>query len=127
MISTVITSLLHLLVCWTLVFIVGLSHEGAALSVAISYWVNVVILAIYIQFSNELGAGQPHAAKLTAKIVIFLAVTEGLLVSLISIAARSTWGYLYTHEEEVVRYLASIMPLLAVSNFMDGIQAVLSG
>ena len=53
--------------------------------------------------SNELGAGQPHAAKLIAKIVIFLEVTEGLLVSLISIAARSTWGYVYTHEEEVVR------------------------
>ncbi|PSR89468.1 Protein DETOXIFICATION like, partial [Actinidia chinensis var. chinensis] len=212
MISTVITSLVHLLVCWTLVCIVGLGHKGAALSVAISYWVNVVILAIYIQFSpacqntwtgfskegikdtvgflsvsipsalmvclegwsyellvlmsgllpnpkleasvmaisldtsalifriplgfgstvstrvsNELGAGQPHAAKLAAMVVIFLVVTEGLLVSLISIAVRDKWGYVYTHEEEVVRYLASIMLLLAVSNFMDGIQAVLSG
>ncbi|XP_057479937.1 protein DETOXIFICATION 16-like isoform X2 [Actinidia eriantha] len=203
MISTAITSLVHLLVCWTLVCRVGLGHKGAALSVAISYWVNVVILAIYIQFSpacqntwtgfskegikdtvgflsvsipsalmvclegwsyellvlmsgllpnpkleasvmairiplgfgstvstrvsNELGAGKPHAAKLAAMVVIFLVVTEGLLVSLISIAVRDKWGYVYTHEEEVVRYLASIMLLLAVSNFMDGIQAVLSG
>ena len=77
--------------------------------------------------SNELDVGQPHAAKLTAKVVIFLVVTEVLLVSLISIAARDTWGYVYTHEEEVVRYMASIMLLLAVSNFMDGIQPVLSG
>ena len=77
--------------------------------------------------SNELGAGQPDAARLAAKVVIFLAVTEGILVSVIAIALRDVWGYFYADEEEVVKYMASIMPLLAVSNFMDGIQAVLSG
>ncbi|KAL7211748.1 hypothetical protein ACSBR2_014583 [Camellia fascicularis] len=211
-ISTVFTTLFHVLVCWTLVFIIGLGHKGAALSIAISYWANVLILAIYINFSpacqetwtgfskegakdlvsflsvaipsalmvclegwsyeflvlmsgllpnpkleasvmaisldtsalifripigfgstvstrvsNELGAGQPHAARLAVKVVIFLAVTEGFLVSLISIAVRDKWGYFYTNEEQVVKFMASIMPLLAVSNFMDGIQAVLSG
>ncbi|KAI8001996.1 Protein DETOXIFICATION 16 [Camellia lanceoleosa] len=77
--------------------------------------------------SNELGAGKPHAARLAVKVVIFLAVTEGFLVSLISIAVRDKWGYFYTNEEQVVKFMASIIPLLAVSNFMDGIQAVLSG
>ncbi|KAA8542245.1 hypothetical protein F0562_023619 [Nyssa sinensis] len=212
MITTGITSFVHVLVCWTLVFRVGLGTKGAALSNAISYWINVLILAIYIKcspacqrtwtgfskegmknlvsflslaipsalmvclefwpyeflvlmagllpnpkletsmmsislntssvifgipfgfgsavstrVSNELGAGQPRAAQLAAQVVIFLAVTEGLLVSLISVAVRGIWGYLYTNEEEVVKYMASIMPVLAASNFMDGIQAVLSG
>ena len=34
---------------------------------------------------------------------------------------------MYTNEEELIRYLAAIMPVLAVSNFIDGIQGALSG
>ncbi|KAK6261269.1 hypothetical protein QUC31_007085 [Theobroma cacao] len=212
MISTGITSLVHILVCWTLIFRLGFGNQGAALSSAISYWINVFILAIYIKFSptckktwtgfskdgrrnlvsflklgipsalmvclefwsyeflvlmsgllpnpkletsmmsvslnissvvyripfgfgsavsvrvsNELGAGKPRAARLAVKIVMLLAVTEGLSLSIIAVALRGTLGYLYTNEEEVVRYLASVMPVLALSNFMDGIQGVLSG
>ena len=52
---------------------------------------------------------------------------EGLLVSLISIAVRDVWGYMYTEEEEVVKYMAFVMPILATSNFIDGIQGALSG
>ncbi|KAK6276595.1 hypothetical protein POUND7_006304 [Theobroma cacao] len=83
--------------------------------------------AVSVRVSNELGAGKPRAARLAVKIVTLLAVTEGLSLSIIAVALRGTLGYLYTNEEEVVRYLASVMPVLALSNFMDGIQGVLSG
>ncbi|KAK3037523.1 hypothetical protein RJ639_030331, partial [Escallonia herrerae] len=83
--------------------------------------------AVSTRVSNELGAGKPHAAKLAVRVVIFLAVAEGLLVGLVSVAARDSLGYLYSNEEEVVRYVAAVMPVLALSNFMDGIQGVLSG
>lgn len=49
------------------------------------------------------------------------------MVSLILILVRNVWGHLYTNEKEVVRYLAAIMPMLALFNFMDGLQGVLSG
>ncbi|PON96731.1 Multi antimicrobial extrusion protein [Trema orientale] len=212
MICTGITSLVHIFSCWTLVLKFDFGSRGAALSIAISYWINVWILATYIKFSplcrktwtgfskagmknlldflklgvpsalmvcleywsyeflvlmsgllpnpkletsmmsislntsslvfripfgfgsaastrvsNELGAGEPQAARLAAQLVIFLAVIQGLVVSLIAVLVRNIWGYLYTNEEEVVRYLAAIMPVLALSNFMDGIQGVLSG
>ncbi|CAH1423276.1 unnamed protein product [Lactuca virosa] len=212
MISTGLTSLIHILVCWICVFKLGLGCEGAALSCAVSYWINVLILSIYIKFSpafektwmgfckegvtnlgdflvlsipsalmvcleywsyeflvfmsgllpnpkletsmmsvslttssvifripygfgsavstrvsNELGAGKPKAAQLAARVVIFLAITEGVLISLLLVAIRHIWGYLFTNEEEVVSYMSSIMPVLALSNFMDGIQGVLSG
>lgn len=58
---------------------------------------------------------------------MFLAVTEGVLVSLILVSVRHVWGYLFTNEEEVVSYMSKVMPVLALSNFMDGIQGVLSG
>ncbi|KAF2311461.1 hypothetical protein GH714_023247 [Hevea brasiliensis] len=210
--STGITSLVHLLICWTFIFRFGFGNEGAALSIAISYWTNVLILAIYVKFSptcqntwtgfsragtknllsflklgipsalmvclelwsyeflvimsgllpnpklelsmmsislntssvvfripfglgsavstrvsNELGSGRPHAAHLAVQIVIFLALIENLSLSLLLVAVRDFWGFLYTNEKEVVRYLASVAPLLALSNFMDGIQTVLSG
>ncbi|XP_060670780.1 protein DETOXIFICATION 16-like [Ziziphus jujuba] len=212
MISTGITSVAHVIACWTLVLIFGFGNKGAALSIAISYWTNVLILAIYIKFSpacqktwtgfskegmknllgfgklavpsalmvcleswsyeflvlmsglllnpkletsmmsislntssviyripygfgnavstrvsNKLGAGKPRAARLAAQVVIFLAIAQGLVLNLTAVGLRGIWGYMYTNEEEVVRYLASVMPVLATSNFMDGIQGVLSG
>ncbi|KAF3639335.1 putative plant intracellular Ras-group-related LRR protein 1-like [Capsicum annuum] len=209
-ISTGFTSLVHVLLCWALVFRSGMGNKGAALCNAISYWINVLILSLYIRFgsscketwtgfsqvgarnllsflslaipsalmvcleqwsyeflvlmsglllnpkletsvmaislstsslvfripfglgsavrvSNELGAGRPKAAKLAALVVLLVAVIEGLLLSGIAVAVRNVWGYIYTNKEEVVKYLAAIMPVLALSNFMDGIQGVLSG
>lgn len=51
MISSGITALLHFLVCWILVFKSGLGNRGAALANSISYWINVLLLAIYVKFS----------------------------------------------------------------------------
>lgn len=51
MISSGVTTLLHILVCWILVFKSGLGSRGAALANSISYWINVVLLAIYVKFS----------------------------------------------------------------------------
>lgn len=51
MLSTGIASVVHVTMCWTLVFRFGFGNRGAALSIAIAYWANVLILAIYIKFS----------------------------------------------------------------------------
>ncbi|XP_028120227.1 protein DETOXIFICATION 16-like [Camellia sinensis] len=211
-ISTIMTTLLHVLISWSLIFRIGLGNKGSALSIAISYWINVLFLAIYIHFSctcqntwtgfckegmkdlasyvslaipsafmvcleywsyeflilmsgllpnpkletsmmaisfdtsslvfripygigsavstrvsNELGAGQPRVAQLAVQVAIFLATAQGLFTSLILVSVRNIWGYLYTNEDEVVKYMASVIPVLVISNFMDGIQAALSG
>lgn len=77
--------------------------------------------------SNELGAGRPAAARLAVLVVVVLAATEGTFVSLILILIRNIWGYAYSNETEVVKYIALMMPIVAVSNFLDGLQCVLSG
>lgn len=77
--------------------------------------------------SNELGAGRPNAARGAVQVVLFLAGTQGLLLSAAAVALRGKWCYAYTNDKQVVRYMSFIMPILAVSNFMDGIQTVLSG
>lgn len=45
-------TLFHMLVCWVLVYRSGLGSRGAALATSISYWVNVLLLAVYIKFSQ---------------------------------------------------------------------------
>ncbi|PON31482.1 Multi antimicrobial extrusion protein [Parasponia andersonii] len=212
MVSSGITTLLHILVCWVLVFKSGLGSRGAALANSFSYWINVLLLALYVKFSslcsktwtgfskealhnvvtflklaipsavmvclemwsfemmvllsgllpnpaletsvlsislntastvwmipfglsgaistrvsNELGARRPEATHLAVWVVLFMAITEGLLVGLVLILIRNVWGYAYSNEIEVVKYVAVMMPILAVSNFLDGLQCVLSG
>lgn len=56
-----------------------------------------------------------------------MAVTEGILVGSLLILIRNIWGYAYSSEIEVIKYVASMMPILAFSNFLDGLQCVLSG
>ncbi|CAN4090184.1 unnamed protein product [Withania somnifera] len=45
------TTLLHLFTCWFLVLKTGLGNKGAALANAMSYWINVFLLAAYIKIS----------------------------------------------------------------------------
>ncbi|XP_061988300.1 protein DETOXIFICATION 16-like [Rosa rugosa] len=212
MLSSGITTLLHIPICWLLVFNSGLGGRGAALANSISYWINVVLLVLYVRFSsscaktwtglskeafqnvvtflrlaipsavmvclemwsfelivllsgllpnpeletsvlsislntaamvwmipfglssavstrvsNELGAGHPKTARLSVCVVLVMAITEGLLVGLVLILIRNFWGYAYSNETEVIDYLATMMPILATSNFLDGLQCVLSG
>ncbi|KAG1334819.1 Protein DETOXIFICATION 16 [Cocos nucifera] len=188
-----ITVLLHIIVCWILVYNSDLGNKGAAMATTISYWINVLLLATYVKFSqackktwtglsvealhdilnflrlavpsafmtcleywsfemvvllsgllpnpkletsvlsisirvsNELGAGNPQAARLSVYAALIMAITEGLMVALITILVRHVWGYLYSNEEEVAKYVSVMMPILATSDFMDGIQCTLSG
>lgn len=77
--------------------------------------------------SNELGAGRPQVARLAVGVVFGMAVMVSVVVGLVLILIRNVWGYAYSNETEVVRYVAAMMPILAVSNFMDSLQCVLSG
>ncbi|KAI9112750.1 hypothetical protein K1719_016253 [Acacia pycnantha] len=212
MFSSGVTTLLHILVCYILVFKSGLGTRGAALAIAISYWINVLILALYVKFSpscakawsgfskeafhniptflrlaipsavmvclemwsfemmvllsgflpnpkletsvlsiclnttatvwmipfglsgavstrvsNELGAGHPLTAKLAVRVVMVMAVIESILVGTVLVLIRNIWGNAYSNEVIVVKYVATMMPILAFSNFLDGLQCVLSG
>ncbi|KAL6873627.1 hypothetical protein ACP4OV_013709 [Aristida adscensionis] len=190
-----LTLMIHILLCWFLVQSFGLRHKGAALATSMSYWINVIFLAIYvkvsesgrrswhgwsmealsleywafemvvllagflpnpkletsilsislntmwmvytipsglssaisIRVSNELGAGNPQAARLSVFVSGIMCLTEGLFVAIVSVVVRDVWGYLYSNEEEVVKYVSMMMPILAISDFMDGIQCTLSG
>jgi hypothetical protein len=56
-----------------------------------------------------------------------MALFEGLVISIAMILLRKFWGYMYSNEEEVVTYITRMMPVLAMSFFIDGIHTSLSG
>ncbi|KAK3437740.1 hypothetical protein EUGRSUZ_C02419 [Eucalyptus grandis] len=212
MVISGVTTLLHVFICWFLVFKSGLGNKGAALANSISYWINVSLMAIYVRLSpsckrtwtgfskealhgifaflklaipsavmiclemwsfemmvllsgllpnpkletsvlsislntcslgfmiplglsgsistrvsNELGAGRPRATRLAIYVSLMMVATEALFIGALLIFGRRAWGYLYSTEEEVVRYVGDMMVLLAISHFFEGIQLILSG
>lgn len=48
-----VTASVHTLMCWVLVVKCQLGFKGAALSNSISYWINVILLALYVKFSSS--------------------------------------------------------------------------
>jgi MATE family multidrug resistance protein len=60
-------------------------------------------------------------------VVVLLALTVGISEGVVIVLVRNLWGHAYSNEEEVTRYVARMMPVLAVSIMLDGQQCVLSG
>ncbi|KAK8324759.1 hypothetical protein V6Z12_A11G004500 [Gossypium hirsutum] len=83
--------------------------------------------AVSTRVSNELGAGNPEAARLAVNVVIAMAIFEALLVGSILMLIRNILGYAYSNEVEVVKYVAALLPLVAISNLLDSLQCILSG
>ncbi|GAU12837.1 hypothetical protein TSUD_73240 [Trifolium subterraneum] len=83
--------------------------------------------AISIRVSNELGGGNPQGASLAVRMGLSTVLIEALLIVLGMVLARNGWGHLYSDDKHVIKYVSAMMPVLAVSSFLDAIQSALSG
>ncbi|XP_070660627.1 protein DETOXIFICATION 8 [Malus domestica] len=83
--------------------------------------------AASIRVSNELGAGNPQAARVAVWAAMFLSVTEAVIVSTTLFCCRYVLGHVFSSEKPVVDYVVVMAPLICISVFMDSVQAVLSG
>ncbi|KAL7614207.1 hypothetical protein Lser_V15G05374 [Lactuca serriola] len=77
--------------------------------------------------SNELGAGNPQAAKLAVHTVMFVIVIEAIIVSATVFGCRNYIGKAFSNETEVVSYVASMSPFISLSIITDSLQATISG
>lgn len=84
-------------------------------------------VGVSTRVSNLLGGGRPRAARLAGTVVLWMTMTETVVVALILVLIRNIWGYAYSNEMEVITFLTAMMPLLAVTNILDGLTCVLSG
>lgn len=79
------------------------------------------------KIANELGSGNPQAARIAARGVMVMGVANGLVVSSILFAVRRVFGYCFSKDKEVVDYVTTMAPLICVIVILDSTQAVLSG
>ncbi|XP_044512213.1 protein DETOXIFICATION 9-like isoform X4 [Mangifera indica] len=77
--------------------------------------------------SNELGAGNPQAAKMAVCAIMVLAVTEVVLVSTTLFFCRHILGYALSNTKAIVNQVAKMGPFLCLCIVTDSLQAVLSG
>ncbi|KAH9675637.1 protein DETOXIFICATION [Citrus sinensis] len=100
---------------------------GVAARLAFDY-VHVNIYVMYsTRVSNELGAGNPQAARVAVWAATTYAVVEAVIVGTILFCCRYFLGYAYTKDSQVVHYIAVMAPLICLSVITDSLQAVFSG
>ena len=51
LVSSGVTTVVHVGFCWVFVFGFGLGSKGTALAISVSYWINVILLVGYINVS----------------------------------------------------------------------------
>jgi multidrug resistance protein, MATE family len=64
--------------------------------------------------SNELGAGNPKAARMSAFFSISCAALTGIIGALTMVMARHSWGYLFTHDLKIIQVVSKIMLIMAL-------------
>ncbi|KAL2631924.1 hypothetical protein R1flu_016610 [Riccia fluitans] len=107
--------------------------ELAALSVCLNtITLNYMIplglsAAASTRVSNELGAGNPDEARRSVVVVVTTSLLQSLVVSMAFFLSRNVWGSIFSSDDEVVNYVATIMPFISVVCILDGFQGVLSG
>ncbi|KAK4746788.1 hypothetical protein SAY87_025825 [Trapa incisa] len=70
--------------------------------------------AVSTRVGNELGARQPHRAKLSAVVAVFLAAMAGLLAMIFATSMRNTWARLFTHDADILRLTSAALPILGL-------------
>ncbi|KAI3502941.1 hypothetical protein L1887_31351 [Cichorium endivia] len=79
------------------------------------------------RISNELGAGNPQAARLAVHTMMFLTVIEAIIASVTVFSCRHYLGHVFSNQNAVVSYIASMSPFISLSIITDSLQAAISG
>ncbi|EFH63609.1 hypothetical protein ARALYDRAFT_894949 [Arabidopsis lyrata subsp. lyrata] len=103
--------------------------EASVLSICLST-INIVYqiadslaAAASTRVANELGAGKPKQARMAVYTVMVITGVESIMVSAIVFSARNVYGYIFSSETEVVVYVRSMAPLVALSVIFDALQS----
>ncbi|XP_004248728.1 protein DETOXIFICATION 29 [Solanum lycopersicum] len=80
-----------------------------------------------VRVSNELGAGNPKAAKFSITVNVLTSAVIGLIISATILATRKEFPRLFTNEQHVIKETSKLGYILAAIIFLNGIQPVLLG
>ncbi|XP_020416469.1 protein DETOXIFICATION 12 isoform X2 [Prunus persica] len=86
--SSSLVLLLHIPLCWALVFHLGLGNIGAALSTGLCNWLNTIILLTYLKYSSTCEKTRVHFSTdvfLSIKKFFVLAIPSAVMVCVVLI------------------------------------------
>ncbi|KAL2936053.1 Protein DETOXIFICATION 16 [Bienertia sinuspersici] len=96
--TSCIAALLHVPLCWALIFKLGLGIKGAALANVVSYWLSFFLLAIYVKVWNKTWNGLSKQAFFDIWSFLKLAIPSAFMICL------EYWSF------EMVVLLAGLLP-----------------
>lgn len=120
-----------------LIILSGLLPDAELQTSALSICVTTSALLYMVPFgisaaastrvSNELGAGCPQAARAVTRVALGIAMLGAVVLASVLVLIRKVWAKAYSDEDDVIDYVASLLPLLAISALLDSLLAVISG
>lgn len=84
-------------------------------------------VATTVRIGNLLGSGHGKKARVAAEVSMCLTFLFAACLSCFYLTFRKQWGYLFNSDEDVVRLVSHIMPLVALFQIVDGLSAVTAG
>ncbi|KAF8411314.1 hypothetical protein HHK36_003861 [Tetracentron sinense] len=83
--------------------------------------------AASIRVGNELGAAHPKVAKLAVIVVSATSISISIVFTAVVLICSTALSKLFTSNAAVLEAVSNLIPLLAISVFLNGIQPILSG
>ncbi|KAJ1302149.1 hypothetical protein OPQ81_000977 [Rhizoctonia solani] len=84
-------------------------------------------MATTVRVGNLLGSERAQMARLAAETAIGMSLVVAMVLSIIFMTFRENWGYLFNNEENVASLVASVLPVVALFQIVDGATAVCDG
>ncbi|KAI9510175.1 MATE efflux family protein [Russula earlei] len=84
-------------------------------------------VATSVRIGNLLGEQNAYRAGVVANVSMILALGIAGFTSSMFLIFRNKWGYLFNNDPNVVRIVASILPLAALFQVFDGLSGVTAG
>ncbi|KAJ8572293.1 hypothetical protein K7X08_008804 [Anisodus acutangulus] len=109
----------------------AIAIDSISICMNLQVWTLMVALGFSIsasvRVSNELGAGNPKAAKFTVGVNVLISAILGIFFAVIILATKNQFPRMFSKEQHVISETSKLAYILALTIFISSIQPVLHG
>ncbi|XP_060168352.1 protein DETOXIFICATION 33-like isoform X2 [Lycium barbarum] len=109
----------------------AIAIDSISICMNLQVWTLMVALGFSIsasvRVSNELGAGNPKAAKFTVGVNVLISAIVGVFFAVIILATKNQFPRMFSKEQHVISETSKLGYILALTIFISSIQPVLHG
>ncbi|OIT07171.1 PREDICTED: protein DETOXIFICATION 33-like [Nicotiana attenuata] len=109
----------------------AIAVDSISICMNLQVWTLMVALGFSVsasvRVSNELGAGNPKAAKFTVAVNVLTSAILGVVFSVIILATKSQFPRMFSKQQNVISETSKLGVILALTIFISSIQPVLHG